>query len=66
VSRQHDHSYGHDYTHGAVNPSIATTEHGIWSVKWSFVGLGITTLLQVFVVWLSGPLGARERNLQPA
>lgn len=52
MSRQHDHSHGH--THGAVDPSIATTEHGIWAVKWSFVGLSITALLQVFVVWLSG------------
>jgi len=54
MSRQHDHSHGHGHTHGAVDPSIATTEHGIWAVKWSFVGLSITALLQVFVVWLSG------------
>jgi cation diffusion facilitator family transporter len=41
------------HTHGAVDPSIAATERGIWAVKWSFVGLCITALLQVFVVWIS-------------
>jgi divalent metal cation (Fe/Co/Zn/Cd) transporter len=48
---RHDHR-GH--THGAIDPGIAATERGIWAVKWSFVGLGLTALLQVFVVWLSG------------
>ena len=52
----HDHTHGHgpDHTHGVVDPSIATTERGIWAVKWSFVGLMATAIMQVFVVWLSG------------
>ncbi|MCI0488600.1 MAG: cation diffusion facilitator family transporter [Blastocatellia bacterium] len=48
----HDHSVqGH--THGAVDPSILTSERGVWAVKRSFVGLFATALLQVAVVWLS-------------
>ncbi|MGA7797980.1 MAG: cation diffusion facilitator family transporter [Methanoregula sp.] len=40
--------------HGVVNPSIFATERGIWAVKWSFVGLFITAILQVVVVYYSG------------
>jgi cation diffusion facilitator family transporter len=53
----HDHQHGHEehgYTHGAVDPSIATSERGMWAVKWSFVGLFVTALLQVVVVALTG------------
>ena len=51
----HEHSVqGH--THGAVDPSILTSERGIWAVKWSFVGLFATALLQVVVVWLSASI----------
>jgi cation diffusion facilitator family transporter len=37
-----------------VGPSIATSERGMWAVKWSFLGLFVTALLQVVVVALSG------------
>jgi cation diffusion facilitator family transporter len=55
----HPHDYHHDHgehghTHGTVDPSIATSERGIWAVKWSFVGLFITALAQLVVVALSG------------
>ncbi len=56
----HDHSHGHGahkgcgHTHGVINPSITTSERGIWAIKWSFVGLFITALLQAAVVLLSG------------
>lgn len=54
-SAHHDHDHGeHGHTHGAVDPSIASSERGIWAVKWSFVGLMITALFQVVVVVLSG------------
>ena len=53
MSDQLNHSHGYGRTHGAVDPSIAATGRGIWAVKWSFVGLCITALLQVFVVWIS-------------
>jgi cation diffusion facilitator family transporter len=49
----HDHG-GHSHTHGAVDPTIATSERGIWAIKWSFVGLMATALLQLVVVALSG------------
>jgi cation diffusion facilitator family transporter len=52
----HDHQHGHaehGHTHGAVDPSIATSERGMWAVKWSFVGLFVTALLQVVVVVIS-------------
>ena len=51
----HEHgSEGHGHTHGAVDPSIATSERGIWAVKWSFVALMATALLQLGVVLVSG------------
>jgi cation diffusion facilitator family transporter len=53
-----DHTEGHhdshDHTHGAVDPSIATSERGIWAVKWSLVALFVTALVQFGVVLLSG------------
>lgn len=53
-SEQHGHDHVHSHTHGAVDPSIATSERGIWAVKWSFAGLFATALLQVVVVVFSG------------
>ncbi len=43
----------HVHTHGAIDPSIATTSRGIWAVKWSFVGLLLTAAFQVVIVALS-------------
>jgi cation diffusion facilitator family transporter len=51
---QHGHGEEHGHTHGAVDPSIATSERGIWAVKWSFVGLFATALLQLAVAVMSG------------
>ena len=48
---RHDHGHGH--THGAVDPSILSSGRGIWAVKWSFIGLGITAVLQIIIVILS-------------
>jgi cation diffusion facilitator family transporter len=53
----HVHPHGHGeygHTHGAVDPTIATSERGIWAIKWSFVGLMVTALLQLVVVLMSG------------
>src|SRR5215203_4609185 len=50
----HDHHGGHGHTHWAVDPSIATSQRGVWAVKWSFVALFVTALLQLGVVLLSG------------
>ncbi len=54
----HGHSHGdaggHGHTHGVVDPSIATSERGIWAIKWSFAILAITAILQLIVVFASG------------
>lgn len=56
----HGHSHGahgeggHGHTHGVVDPSIASSERGIWAIKWSFVILAITAILQLIVVFYSG------------
>ena len=57
----HDHgSHGHPegpsrgHTHGMVDPTITTTERGLWAVKWSFVLLAITAALQFVGVLVSG------------
>ena len=55
---EHQHEHGdHGHTHGAVDPSIATSERGIWAVKWSFIGLFATALVQIIVVLMSGSVG---------
>ena len=36
----HSHDHGeHGHTHGVIDPSIVTTERGIWAIKWSFLGI---------------------------
>ncbi|MEO8225698.1 MAG: cation diffusion facilitator family transporter [Gammaproteobacteria bacterium] len=50
----HGHDEGHAHTHGVIDPTIATTERGIWAIKWSFIILASTAVFQVFVVLLSG------------
>jgi cation diffusion facilitator family transporter len=44
----------HGHMHGVVDPTIATTDHGIFAIKWSFVVLAITAVLQLGVVFISG------------
>ena len=47
----------HSHTHGfgdVVDPAILTTERGIWAVKWSLVGLMLTAVFQVVIVYISG------------
>jgi len=44
----------HGHTHGAIDPALFTTQRGMWAVKWSFLGLTATALLQVLMVWLTG------------
>lgn len=56
---EHDHDHpaaGHGHTHGIVDPSLLTTERGIWAVKWSFAGLFITAFIQVVIVYYSGSI----------
>ena len=53
----HGHGHGpddHGHTHGVVDPTIATTTRGIWAIKWSFVIMAVTAVLQLIVVLVSG------------
>src|SRR5258706_12141325 len=50
----HGHGGSHGHTHGVIDPSLSSSERGIWAIKWSFIILGITAPLQLAVVFLSG------------
>jgi cation diffusion facilitator family transporter len=51
----HDHGAGHRHahSHGIVDPSISSTDRGLWALKWSFVALMVTATIQTGVVVLS-------------
>lgn len=51
--RQHRY-YAHDHTHGTIATNTLTSDMGIQTVKWSFVALAVTAILQVAAVVLSG------------
>src|SRR5213596_857077 len=53
----HGHGEGHGHSHSRVDPSIATSDRGIWAVKWSFAGLFITAAIQLAVVIVSNSIG---------
>ncbi|MEW6603050.1 MAG: cation transporter, partial [Nitrospirota bacterium] len=51
----HDHSHdAHSHVHGIVDPTLFTTQRGMWAVKWSFWGLAVTTIFQVVISLISG------------
>ena len=50
----HDHHGPHGHTHGVIDATIATTDRGIWAIKWSFIILALTAVMQIVVVALSG------------
>lgn len=59
VAHRNDHHHkhgqaGHGHTHGALDPTLITTERGIWAIKWSFVGLSVTAVFQIVIVMFSG------------
>ncbi len=51
--REHSHEHSHSHTHGAIDPGILDTQQGIAAIKWSFLGLSVTALLQLAIVFLS-------------
>ncbi|SRR6266568_972635 len=54
-SEGHDHGEGgHGHTHGMIDPSLATSDKGLWAVKWSSIMLFVGACFQLFVVLLSG------------
>ena len=50
----HHEGPGHQHSHGTLDPLIVTTRRGLWAVKWSFIGLLLTALIQAVIVWMSG------------
>jgi len=46
----------HGHAHGTIDPSIIASERGIWAIKWSFVGLMVTTLIQVVIFYFSNSI----------
>ena len=50
----HGHEGGHGHTHGVIDATIASTDRGIWAIKWSFIVLAITSAFQLVVVLSSG------------
>ncbi|MFL6203555.1 MAG: cation diffusion facilitator family transporter [Thermoanaerobaculia bacterium] len=48
-------TFGHSHDIGdKVDESLESNERGIWALKVSLVGLGLTALFQVVIVWFSG------------
>ncbi|MHB9019793.1 MAG: cation diffusion facilitator family transporter [Minisyncoccota bacterium] len=58
ISDSHNHKIGHGHkhghTHGSIDPSIVSTQKGLWAVKWSFIGLMATFIIQVVIVFYTG------------
>src|SRR5215216_761489 len=46
----------HGHTHGTIDPTILTTGRGIRAVKWSFIGLFATTLIQIAIFYFSNSI----------
>jgi cation diffusion facilitator family transporter len=55
-SDHHEVAVKHPHSHGVIDPILATTERGIWAVKWSFIGLSVTAIIQVFIVLSTGSI----------
>ena len=55
-AHDHDHGGPHGHTHGTIDPSIIATQRGLWAIKWSFIGLMVTTALQLVVVYFSSSI----------
>jgi cation diffusion facilitator family transporter len=53
---QHTFAHSHD-VHEKVDSAMETSERGIWALKVSLVGLGLTALFQVVIVLASGSVG---------
>src|SRR3954451_7783422 len=68
----HDHDHGgplgrlreaipffHGHSHGEANVDAALegSERGLWALKWSLVGLGVTAVFQLIIVVISGSVG---------
>jgi cation diffusion facilitator family transporter len=50
----HGHEQSPHHRHGIIDPAIASTDRGMWALKWAFLGLLATALFQLVVVVISG------------
>jgi cation diffusion facilitator family transporter len=50
---QHTFVHSHD-VHEKVDDVMESHERGFWATKWALVALGLTTVIQVVIVWFSG------------
>lgn len=50
---QHTFAHSHD-VHEKVDDVMESHERGFWATKWALVSLGITTVIQIVIVWFSG------------
>jgi len=50
---RHTFAHSHDI-HDKVDDVMESHERGFWATKWALVSLGITTVIQVIIVWSSG------------
>lgn len=69
LEKMNPHTHAHGHTHGVIDPSILITKRGIWAVKWSFIALMATTIIQALVAYFSGSvalLGDTVHNLGDA
>ncbi len=49
--------FGHSHGEANVDSALETSERGIWALKVSLAGLGITALFQLAIVLISGSVG---------
>ncbi len=47
-------SHSHSHSHSTIDPTILATDKGIRTLKISLVGLLLTAMFQVVIVWISG------------
>ena len=50
----HSEAGGHGHVHGVIDPSLTTSDRGIWAIKWSFAILAVTAAFQFVIVLVSG------------
>lgn len=46
-------AHSHDI-HEKVDDVMESNDRGFWATKWALVSLGITTIIQIVIVWFSG------------
>jgi cation diffusion facilitator family transporter len=50
---QHTFAHSHD-VHEKVDDVMESHERGFWATKWALISLGLTTVIQIVIVWFSG------------